>query len=302
MKRNFSSLSLRLVTKSILLPAAALTLVTLSDAVGANLTWDGQNNNGIKGNTWNTSNNNWTGGGSSFANGDNVTFGSNSAYRSVNINAGVTLAPGTISIQDTYSFSGGGSIQATGAITISGALTLNATSTNTASLPLLSTSSTLTVNNSGSLILAGTGNNLGDTTSISLSGGQIQISGSGSSETLGALTLSSSPSSLNYSGTGSSLTFASLTGSPGTILNVFNFDPADHLYLTSALPAGVQINFYSGSTATPGQEVSYSAEVVPEPSTIIAGIGLVGFLGWRERRRIGSLLKRNRDEGELATA
>ena len=35
---------------------------------------------------------------------------------------------------------------------------------------------------------------------------------------------------------------------------------------------------------------SFELVAVPEPSTVVAGLLLVGIVGWRERRRISSLL------------
>lgn len=238
----------------------------------------------------------------SFANGDTVTFNTLGSERNIDVSG--TVEPGTLTISSgvNYSFTPltGGSIKARGAINIDGVLTLYAApDINTSDLPLLSTTAAnnnvLTVNNGGSLILAGMGNHLGESTNIHLSEGRLAFTAGGASETLGALTLTGA-SSLDFAGGGSSLTFTSISGAG--ILNVFNFDPGDRLYL--AQPSAATINFYSGSDINSSQ-VSYTAEVVPEPSTILAGLGLIGFLGWRERRRIPFLLKHG-GRGEALSA
>jgi len=282
-----------------------MTFALLHAAHGQQLTWRGTPTDNVW-STWNGStawapgNGTGNGSGKSFEDFAAVTFNGTGSVTNVAVSGTVAPSSLTISSGVSYSFTPltGGSIQASGAINISGSLTLNATSSiNTPSLPLLSApNSGITVNNGGSLILAGTGNHLGDSTNIQLSGGTLAITGNGASETFGALTLTSS-STLDFSGTGSSLTFSSISGNG--VLNIFNFDPTDRLYLTQ--PTTATINFYSGSDIS-SPRISYTAEVVPEPSTIFAGIGLAGFLAWRERRRISSLLKRNQPEEALTTS
>lgn len=287
-------------TLSILICAIITAFSLLSVTYGQELGWRGGTDNvwtaSGGGAIWAQGNNSGKGR-SAFTNGATAIFDTGSSATGVNIRG--TVAPSTLTLSSganyTFTPQAGGSVQATGAINISGSLTLGATSSiNTDSLPLLSTSSNsgITVNNGGSLILAGTGNHVGNTTNLTLSGGSLAFASSGFSETLGALTLTA-PSTLDFSGTGSSITFSSISGS--SVLHVFNFDPSDRLFL--AQPTNATIYFYSGSDMN-SPIVNYTAEVVPEPSTIIAGVGFLGFLGFRERRRLSSFLKQNeRREG-----
>ena len=111
------------------------------------------------------------------------------------------------------------------------------------------------------------------------------------------------PSLLNFLGTGSSLTFSSFSASSPTVLNVYNWDTNDHLYFGSAPSSNITFNFYGGTPQAPGTLLTNASyEVVPEPSTVLASLGLVGMIGWRERRRISALLRRTRGLEALQAA
>lgn len=309
MKRNFSSLFSRLVSKSVATTTAiVLSVCTVQAAPANNLIWNGTGTN----NTWVTggSATPWLNGTTpdKFQNGDNVTFQFKDNLNT-SITVSGTLTPGTVTITSSYSFTGG-TINASGAVNISGGTTtLNST---------LSSSSTtgIQVNNGGTLLL-GASNLIGTSTAqtnITLSGGTFKTGGfsegNASTAGLGTLTLTET-SILDFSSTTESLHFTSLSSFPSnTSLKIYNWDGTNQLFFDNASTLTStqlsQIIFYSdaGNTqiGTAGGGLGGSMTPVPEPSTIIAGIGLVGFLGWRERRRIGALLKRDRDAGELAAA
>ena len=287
------------------LGALVSVLCTSSQVLAADLTWQGKANNGTKGDIWDTSNKNW-GANTIFSNSSahNVIFGAPGDH-TVKIEG--TLTPNNVTINSGQAFSFSplnsttGVIQASGTTQINGSLTLLANPTlHIGSTAFLSSASGITVSNTGSLILAGTGNHIGNQTNLTLAGGTLRINNSGAEE-MGALTLSTT-STLDFLGAGSSLTFSSITTSlsgSSLALNITNWNSGDHLYLKQTPSSNITFNFYDNQGARLSN-VSY--EVVPEPSTVLAGVGLVGLIGWRERRRIASLTKRNRSSASLQTA
>ena len=124
-------------------------------------------------------------------------------------------------------------------------------------------------------------------------------------QSVGALTMSQS-SIIDFGGAvgGETLRFASSTGTWTGTLSVINYTVGvDHLFFGSTTGTGVptgglsQIQFFSGSTVdtfigsgnfAPAGEVS----PVPEPSSVAIGVGLLGMIGIRERRRVGLILGR----------
>jgi autotransporter-associated beta strand protein len=202
---------------------------------------------------------------------------------------------------------GGGELQLTG--TLSGVTAVN-------------------VNNGGTLLLGGSSTNrLSDTVPVTLGDGSSSgtlgflAGASGASETLGALTLNLDSVIDFGTGSGNTLTFSSITLNPNfNSLKIYNWsgggypgtatnDPGtdlnqDRLLFTSltgltSTQLG-QITFYSDNGLTQiGSGVSEitfgaggQAELVPvpEPSTWVAGGLLLGLLGYRERRRLRTLL------------
>jgi hypothetical protein len=185
----------------------------------------------------------------------------------------------------------------------------------------------LNVNNGGTLLLGGSSTNrLADTAPVEVgSAGTLGFLGSVSSasETLGALTLSLDSVIDFGAGTGNTLTFASITLNPNfTSLKIYNWsgagysststnDPGTDLNQDRLLFAGLtgltpqqlsQITFYTDNGITQigsgVSEITFGAGSqvelvpVPEPSTWVAGGLLLGLLGYRERRRLRTLLAR----------
>jgi autotransporter-associated beta strand protein len=168
----------------------------------------------------------------------------------------------------------------------------------------LGTTTGVTINSGGTLLLAGTGNRVNDSAPITLAGGTLNAAGL--SETFGTLTLTAN--SIIDFGTGTSvLTFANSSGInwSGFTLSLYNWTGApsfgggsDQLRFSGngLTPAQLGlIHFYSDAGAT---EISFTptfpsngfvgslGEVVPvpEPSSVLVAVGMFGLIGWRERR------------------
>jgi autotransporter-associated beta strand protein len=240
--------------------------------------------------------------------------------------AGNTTLSGTLNVA-SLTKEGAGTLMLPGSGgTLTGALTASGGELRLTSS--LSGVTALNVNNGGTLLLGGSSTNrISDTAPVSLgsatSGALGFLSGvSSASETLGALTLSLDSVIDFGAGTGNTLTFASLTLNPNfTSLKVYNWsgsfyepgtttDPGtdanqDRLLFTqfTGVTAGQlgQITFYSDNGLTPiggATQITFGpggqAELVPvpEPSTWVAGGLLLGLLGYRERRRLRTLLAR----------
>jgi hypothetical protein len=151
---------------------------------------------------------------------------------------------------------------------------------------------------SGATLLVSQSNQVNNSASVTLSGGTIARA-SGVSETFGALTVSGS-SALDFgSGTAGNLTFGSYT--PSSLLTVNNFFGGNALIFSSDLTGSIAAGTYDTTSYTSpdgfftinsisgGFTASYSGSTftitaIPEPSTIIAAIGLLGLMLWPARR------------------
>jgi hypothetical protein len=121
-----------------------------------------------------------------------------------------------------------------------------------------------------------------NTAAVTLSGGTIAKEGGAISETFGALTLGAN-STLDFgSGTGN-FTFSTYN-SAGFVLKFDNFNLGNSLTVTTGSFSASQFNFNSfGYTqATVGDGFTITA--VPEPSTVLAALGLTGLMLWPMRR------------------
>jgi len=213
-----------------------------------------------------------------------------------------------------------GTLELRGNNTFAGATTINdgriiANGANT-----LGSTSGITVNAGGTLLLAGTGDRVGNSTDLILSGGALSLSGlSDAFERMDSLTLSAD--SIIDFGTGNSneLYFTSLdigaftleiygwSGAPYGPSETVDHDSMnvqDRLYFSTnpgLTPAQYeQIRFYNDGGVFIGtaHQVLFGADFeivpVPEPGTVLGGVGLVLWIGWRERRRLVGLLKRGK--------
>ena len=161
-------------------------------------------------------------------------------------------------------------------------------------------SATSAVNiNGGTLLLGGSAaNRISNTAAISLgaAGSTLQLSGA-VTETLGALTLAGGAAArvIDFGTTSGVLTFASLTATSSLPLHIWNWSSGtDRLIITSGNFGGSSltasdISFFSGSGTGLYSGATMFASggelaPVPEASTLLAVLGLIVPLAWRERR------------------
>ncbi len=157
----------------------------------------------------------------------------------------------------------------------------------------------VTVNTGGTLLLAST-EQIVDTANITLGGGTIQIGGN-ITETMNNLTLTAD-SVIDFGGGDGILEFNDFIFSDGTddyTLTVRNWTgnigvnggggPDQLVFgteLTENQLAQIRFEGYDPSIQLDDLEVV----PIPEPGAVAAGVGLLGLLGWRERRRLRALL------------
>jgi autotransporter-associated beta strand protein len=281
--------------------------------------------------TWDVGTTNaWQEGDFKFFQGDTVTFNDTGTggggARTVTLNSLVTPS-GVIfnNNTSTYTVSGTGSIGNATGLTKTGTGTVNLATANTFIGNTTVSGGTLAVNadgalgstakvtiNAGGTVLLGTtgGNNrISDTAEIALAGGTFHTGGF--TETVGKMTLSAN-STFNFGAGTSRVTFdgASSLGSSGlTVLNWTGVQGSaggtDQLLFTNSSFTGgtstnqIQFNIsgtlYGANFITiNGTTVEAVANltVVPEPATIFGSSALLLLIGWRERRRFATLLRR----------
>ena len=142
----------------------------------------------------------------------------------------------------------------------------------------------------GTLRLSGANNDLiNDGQAFTLGGGTFDLNGK--SETVGALTLSGSTTSIIDFGAGSStLLFSSISGTG--VLSVLNWtEGQDSFRVTadaSSLLGQITINGLAASIANMGSYYELTAAAIPEPSAAaaLAGVGVLGAVALRRRRRV----------------
>jgi autotransporter-associated beta strand protein len=150
----------------------------------------------------------------------------------------------------------------------------------------LGSTSGVSIGSSGKLLLS-TSNQVRDNAAITLSGGTIQRAG-GVSEVFGNLNLTAG-SFLDY-GTGATGTLRFGTYTPSSLLTVQNFLPGNKLQFGSTLTEG-QLNnptlFAFSSGFTTGTEGGFfTITAIPEPSTYVAALGLLGLMLLSQRRSL----------------
>jgi autotransporter-associated beta strand protein len=141
---------------------------------------------------------------------------------------------------------------------------------------------------SGAKLLLSANNQVADSSAITLSGGTIQRA-SGVSETFGALVLTA-PSFLNF-GTGDTGTLSFGTYTPSSLLTINSFLPGNTLTfgsdLTSSINNTTYFSFSGNFTSSWSAGTStFTITAIPEPSTYVAAIALLGLMLWPSRRRL----------------
>jgi fibronectin-binding autotransporter adhesin len=206
--------------------------------------------------------------------------------------------------------SGSGAFGKTGAGTLvlagSSANTLTgATTVSDGTLELANSSGEAVVGNltvaSGAKLLIAASNQVGSTggQTVTLSGGTIERA-SGVSEVMGNLSLSAT-STLDYgTGTAGNLQFGTYSPTSGVLLTLNNFGIGNTLrfsselssFISSATGTSFANDYFSISgMSSGGFTASFSAGTftitsVPEPSTVLAALGLGALLLWPVRRRL----------------
>ena len=210
---------------------------------------------------------------------------------------------------------GAGTTTLSTANTFTGTTTVSAGTLEAGVASALGSTSGITVNTGGTLLLGGSGNRVNDTAAITLAGGTFNTAGL--SETVGALTLTAS-SIIDFAAGASVLTFGDSTAASwGTNrLSIYNWSGnpftgagSDQLrFLGNGLTAAqlAQIDFYSGTTLetklsitptfTANGFVGSFGEVVPvpEPSSVFLAMGLLGMACLREEKMARSLASATR--------
>jgi hypothetical protein len=139
----------------------------------------------------------------------------------------------------------------------------------------------------GATLLLSQSEQVNDAATVTLSGGTIRRA-SGVSEVFGNLTLSSG-SFLDY-GTGATGTLRFGTYAPANLLTVQNFAQGNVLRfgsdVGSFLPTGGALtnSFFSFNNAFAYDSSTFTITAIPEPSTYLAAVGLLGFMLWSSRR------------------
>jgi len=171
----------------------------------------------------------------------------------------------------------------TGATSLSGGtLELNA-----ASGSALKGTASLTVSANATLLLSAS-EQVSNTAALTLSGGTIQR-GSGVNETFGALNLTAN-SFLNFGSVSESklIQFGSLNMGAFTLGVTGFFDLNQLAYTASSLEDGASKlgSFtFDNSYQTAFSGSTFTITAIPEPSTMVAALGLAGLMLWTSRRR-----------------
>jgi hypothetical protein len=141
---------------------------------------------------------------------------------------------------------------------------------------------------SGATLLIGESNQVNDGAFVTLSGGTIQRA-TGVSEVFGALEVTGT-SFLDF-GTGSTGTMSFGAYAPSALLTVNNFLPGNVLTFGSNLTDDIGdtglFSFSGGFTSSWSSSTStFTITAIPEPSTVIAALGLLALMAWPSRRRL----------------
>jgi len=212
------------------------------------------------------------------------------ATRTITVdNTGATVFSGVISGGGGITKAGSGTLTLNGSAnnTFSGATTINAGTLELAASGALNATSAVTVNSGGTLLFSGTTTTrIGDTVGITLAGGT--LTSQDATETMGTLTLTAaSVINLGTDGGNDDLTFANLVDSGGSVV-IYNWTGQqyssgtdDRIFVTGAA-VGTIFGDVQFAGFNQGAIVLASFELVPipEPSTVIAGVLLIGLIAF----------------------
>jgi autotransporter-associated beta strand protein len=247
----------------------------------------------------------------------NASIAANAGNIAVNsdvaIGTGATLAVqggNSTAINSVISGAGGLTKSGAGTLTFAGATanTLSGTTTVSAGTLQLNKSTdvaaiagNVTVTSGATLLLSSSGN-VANTSVVTLSGGTIRRGGN-VSEVFGNLNVSA-VSFLDFGAANAAGTLSFGTYTQSALLTVQNFLPGNKLQFASGfnsalLPTGGSLsneNFSFSNGFTTGDEDGYfTITAIPEPSTVLAALGLAGLLLWPARRRFTRQVKGSRN-------
>jgi len=192
----------------------------------------------------------------------------------LNMAAGLTkLGANTLTVIGTNGY--------TGATTVSaGTLNLNTTGGSAAA----STTSVSVV--SGAVLLISQSDQVNNAAAVSLSGGTIAKGTGVINENFGALTLGAT-SFLDFGATGTgNFTFAGFTPA-GFKLTFQNFNLGNSLTVTTGTYSASDFDFGGfGTSFSAVPSGGFTITAIPEPSSVIAGLGLLGLCAWPLRRHL----------------
>jgi autotransporter-associated beta strand protein len=181
-----------------------------------------------------------------------------------------------------------------GTLTLSGSNSY--TGTTTVSIGTLRLNSTLggaaagttSVTVGGGILLISQSNQVNDSAAVTLSGGTI-LRGGNVSEVFGNLILTTA-SFLDYGAANEVGTIRFGTYAPSALLAVNNFLPGNKLQFGSSISSADLNNpslfSFSSDFRTGTEEGFFTITASPEPSTLIAAIGLAGLMLWPAAKRL----------------
>jgi fibronectin-binding autotransporter adhesin len=143
----------------------------------------------------------------------------------------------------------------------------------------------------GATLLVSQSNQVNNSAAVTLSGGTI-TRGSGVSEVFGNLSLTAA-SFLDFGlGAAGTIGFGTYTPSALTVLNIVNFTQGNTLTFRSDLTSSINTGAFAfsgngglGSYSWNSTSSTFTITAIPEPSTVLAALGLTGLMLWSARRR-----------------
>ena len=225
-----------------------------------------------------------------------------------NVGSGVrTLAAPISGTGSLTQNSSDGSLTLTGNNSFSGTTTVNGTlELKTSSGSALGQTSGITVNSGGTLLLSQS-NQINNSATMGLAGGTIKFGsavseGSSGLVGVGALTLTAN-STLDFNSLAGTITFSSFTPGAFTLAITNWTNGSSHLIFNQDESGALSSFTLNGGTAFQtslgGGFYEIGITAVPEPGTIAAGLVLLGFVAWRERKRLTSLVRTKSHTGKM---
>ncbi|MFM8684683.1 MAG: autotransporter-associated beta strand repeat-containing protein, partial [Chthoniobacterales bacterium] len=216
----------------------------------------------------------------------NMSFGGNNASTTF---AGAITGSGNLTKNGTGTTTLSGANTYTGsAIVSAGTLKLeNATGSALGSITNVSVST-------NAILLVAQSDQVNNSAAVTLSGGTIRRGGN-VSEVFGNLNLTTG-SFLDYGAANDAGTIRFGTYTPSSLLTVQNFLPGNKLQFGNTISStnlnNAALFSFSSPWTTSTEGGFFTITAIPEPSTVLAAVGLVGLMLWPSRRRLVKDAKR----------